>query len=262
MSDEKVADPSRLYDALAPVYDRWQSADGWTPFADLVIEKLEPELERFGGEPRASFIDFGCGTGALLCQLRRRHPGWRLAGLDASAAMLAEARGKHGADSIDWIQARLEEPRPLVPGTAPAPFDAAGCFYDTLNHLPDAAALGQALRSIAASLRPGGLFVFDVTNEDGFLGWWTGRRTWHGAGWRVAIAMAYDPSRRESKADVTIDHGPETTAGALVERCFARDEWRAALDGAGLDLVAESPWNPFPDDAPGKTWVISRKRTS
>src|SRR6185369_447984 len=83
-----------LYDALAPVYDEWQGAEDQTPFADVVLDKLEPELRRFGGAPPGSFVDFGCGTGALLHGLRRRHPAWRLCGVDRSAAMLAVARGK------------------------------------------------------------------------------------------------------------------------------------------------------------------------
>jgi len=139
-------------------------------------------------------------------------------------------------------------------------FDAAGCFYDTLNHLPDAAALGRAMRDVAACLRPGGLFVFDVTNEDGYETWWRARRSWHGPGWRVAVDMTYDRDRRRGEARVAVDRGGTRTTATLLERCFAEAEWRAALDGAGLDLVSATPWIPIPDDAPGKTWVISAKQ--
>ena len=66
-------------------------------------------------------------------------------------------------------------------------------------------------------------------------------------------------------ADLTeeIDRGAaETTSAILIERCFATGEWQSALAGAGLDLIAASRWNPFSDDAHGKTWVISRKKPS
>ena len=39
---------------------------------------------------------------------------------------------------------------------------AAVCTLDSLNHLPDAAAVREALRRVALFLEPGGLFLFDV----------------------------------------------------------------------------------------------------
>jgi len=252
------ADPSLLYEALAPVYDEWQRAENPTPFSDAVAAKLEAALAPAGAASSSSaggsFIDFGCGTGTLLHELRRRYPRWRLVGIDATAGMLAVARAQPEAGGIDWTEGRLGQP------IAGAPFDAAGCFYDTLNHLPDVAALSRALRDIAACLRPGGLFVFDLTNEDGFDGWWRGHRVWRGPGWRVAVDMTYDADRRRAEARVAVDRGRTRTTATLFERCFAEEEWRAALDGAGLDLLSAAPWSPIPDDAVGKTWIISAKR--
>jgi len=167
--------PPSLYDALAPVYDRWQRCGGMTPFSDLVLHKLLPVLGRHTRGPARSFVDLGCGTGDLLLRLRRERPGWRLAGADGSAGMLAIARGKPDAARVEWVQTRLDAPR------LPAPvFDAAGSFYDTVNHLPDAGALRAACRGIAAGLAPGGLFVFDATNEVGFARWWSSHRVWRG----------------------------------------------------------------------------------
>jgi SAM-dependent methyltransferase len=58
-----------------------------------------------------------------------------------------------------------------IPG---APFDAAGAFFNTLNHLPDAAALGRALAAVAGALRPGALVAFDLNNVAGYQRWWGG----------------------------------------------------------------------------------------
>ena len=80
MATAETAPPPSLYDALAPVYDRWQSAGGTTPFSQVALSRLLPALERFG--PARSFIDLGCGTGDLLLGLQSVHPRWRLAGLD------------------------------------------------------------------------------------------------------------------------------------------------------------------------------------
>jgi SAM-dependent methyltransferase len=245
-----------LYDALAPIYDRWQRAGGMTPFSQLTLHKLLPVLGRHVPGPERSFVDIGCGTGDLLLGLARVRPRWRLAGLDGSAAMLGVARGKPGAARIQWVRDPLADPARLTPA-----FDAAGCFYDTLNHLTDLAQLHVAVRRIAASLTPGGLFVFDTTNELGFDRWWQGNRAWRGRDWSVVVETRYDGGRRLGRAEVTVDDRGLRTVASLTERCFSVAELEAALDSAGLASVAQERWSPFDVDAPGKTWWIRSKST-
>jgi SAM-dependent methyltransferase len=250
------AHPPPLYDALAPVYDRWQRSGGMTPFSELVLQKLLPVLGQRTRGPARSFVDLGCGTGDLLLRLGRARPGWRLAGADGSAGMLAVARGKPGAGRVEWVHTALD------PLRLPAPaFDAAGSFYDTVNHLPDLAALRAAFRGIAAGLAPGGLFVFDATNEVGFARWWSSHRVWRGPDWSVDVLTRYDPGQRVGHAATVIEHAGQRTAGALTERCFAQGEIEEALADAGLNAVSREPWSPFETDAPGKTWWISTKST-
>jgi SAM-dependent methyltransferase len=252
-----------LYDALASVYDRWQAAGLIRPYSQVVLAKLLPELHRHARAPETtpspalgSFVDLGCGTGELLLGLARAHPGWRLLGIDGSAGMLDVARGKAGADRVQWIRGAMTAP----PSVAPPLFDAAGCFYDALNHLTSAAELHAAMRAAAGLLRPGGLFVFDATNELGFERWWRGNRTWRGPGWGVAIETRYHAVRRVAQAEVTIDDGDRRTHGTLEERFFTNAEIRSALAAAGFDEVLGEPWSPFDLDAPGKTWWIGRIR--
>lgn len=247
---------AQLYDALAPLYDDWQSCDGMIPFAEVVRAKLEPILrERAAGRPLA-FLDVGCGTGTLLCGLRAQHPDWRLAGADGTAAMLAVAARKPAAGSILWARSALAAPLPFAGG-----FDAVGCFYDTLNHLTDAEALARAFAALAAVVRPGGLVIFDVTNEDGFPRWWRGCPTFDGEGWHMELDMRYDPDRQVGLAEVELDlAGRPPQRFPLVERLFEREVVQAALTAAGLDPVVEEPWAPFPAERAGKTWWIARRR--
>jgi SAM-dependent methyltransferase len=245
-----------LYQALAPIYDDWQSCDGTIPFAEVVCAKLEPILRdrAAAGRPLA-FLDLGCGTGTLLCALRAQHRDWRLAGMDGAAAMLGVAVRKPGAGSVVWARGALAGPLPFA-----GPFDAVGCFYDTLNHLPDAESLQRAFATIAAIVRPGGLLIFDVTNEDGFPRWWRGRPAFAGPGWRMAIEMRFDADRQLGFADVEIALGgrvPERYP--LVERLFRRSTVRSALAGAGFEAIVEQPWAPFEGDLAGKTWWVARR---
>jgi SAM-dependent methyltransferase len=243
-----------MYDALAPIYDAWQAADGMLPFALVAHARLEPILAR-ERTPPGSLIDLGCGTGELLLAVRRDHPGWRLAGVDASAPMLAAARRKPGAERIVWMRGRVDRPLPVS-----GPFGAASAFYDTLNHMPDTDSLARAFASAAAVLRPGAPLVFDLTNELGFELWWQGTNRWYGDHWILDIKTGYDADARTGFARVTI--GARATRGGrfeLRERWFTDSEVEAALSAAGLAPEHQEPWSPFEIDAPGKTLWIARK---
>ncbi len=250
-------DADDLYRALAPIYDDWQSSDGMIPFAEVVHAKLEPALHGVAGGGPLAFLDAGCGTGTLLSGLRARHPTWRLAGLDGSAAMLGVAARKAGAGGIAWVRGELAAPLPFA-----ARFDAAGCFYDSLNHLADSEALQRALSAIAAVVRPGGLLIFDLTNEHGFPRWWRGRPSFAGAGWKMTMQMRFDAERRQGTADVEISlTGRASQRFVLVERLFERGTVRGALAAAGFTPIVEQPWAPFGGDDSGKTWWVARRRS-
>lgn len=70
--------------------------------------RLRPALDllaQVDGVPDGDVVDLGCGDGAVAGALRARFPGRRLVGVDASPAMLAQARGYDAtvcADIAAW----------------------------------------------------------------------------------------------------------------------------------------------------------------
>jgi SAM-dependent methyltransferase len=254
------ADPARsrsadLYDALAPIYDEWQEAAETVPFALVTSAKLGPRLERLARDGAFSFLDVGCGTGLLLSDLRLAHPAWTLAGLDASAGMLAIARRRPGAETITWARAALSQPLPFG-----RRFDAAGAFYDTLNHTADPIELRAACACVARALRPGGAFVFDVTNRLGFDRWWRGTRRFTSRRWRLTIDTAFDGET--GLASVSVEReGMPARQFRLVERLFSDAEVTAALRAAGFTVESREPWSPFEMDVAGKTWWTASRES-
>jgi SAM-dependent methyltransferase len=238
------------YAALALVYDDWQARYG--SFSNQVLARLLPVLDQ-AQPPVTSFLEAGCGTGALLLELAARRPAWRLTGTDASPAMLARAAAKPGARGVRWHRTSLGIPVP------DAPFDAAGCFFNTLNHLADVAQLSQALISLGRALRPGALLAFDVNNQAGYARWWNGRNLYEGPGWRMQSDARYDESRREAQATIAIRRGLQTAQVTLRERLFTDAEIAAALATAGLQVVSCQLWSPTPDGQPGSTFWLARK---
>jgi SAM-dependent methyltransferase len=240
-----------LYDALAPIYDGWQASAETTPFALVTEAKLSPQLERVARGDGFSFLDLGCGTGMLLAALRAAHPDWRLAGIDASPGMLAVASRRPGAGTIAWLRAALDRPLPLA-----RRFDAAGAFYDTLNHLPDLRTLTDAFTGVARVLQPGGLFAFDVTNRLGFERWWHGTRRFTAAHWRITIDAAF--IGEVGWAEVEIEReGRRPRHFQLREQLYDDDQILSALRAAGLTPEDRQLWSPFELDVPGKTWWVA-----
>jgi tRNA (cmo5U34)-methyltransferase len=121
-----------------------------------LYQELQHEAARAteGAEAR-TILELGVGTGETSRRVLARHPGAELVGIDASAAMLAEAR----LPNADLRVARLEDPLPK------GPFDlVVSCL--AVHHL-DGAGKRDLFERIAAVLADRGLFVLaDVIVPD------------------------------------------------------------------------------------------------
>jgi SAM-dependent methyltransferase len=168
--------------------------------------------------------------------------------------MLRRAREKRGHESILWVRA-------LLPAALPFrdEFHVVGSFYDTLNHLPDLDALAATFRSIAAVLRPGGLFVFDLTSPFGYAELWRHRVDFRAGDYVVRSELDYDPGTRTGSAAVSIAHAGGERSFVLTQRCFAEGDVEAALLGAGFVPEIVAPWSPIKKDSPSKLWFVATK---
>jgi len=260
-----------VYDAFAPIYD---AVGGARPFALLCAQKLDallalrqPQLIAAAGTNAAaasgpgalaartlSVLDLGCGTGTLLCALRKAHPDWRLAGVDGSRLMLRCAQEKPGHESILWLRARLPRALPFRDD-----FHVVGAFYDTLNHLPDLDALAATFAAVAAVLRRGGLFVFDLTSPFGFTELWQHRLDFRAGDYVVRSELDYDPGTRTGSAAVSIAHAGTERSFVLTQRCFSEGDVEAALRDAGFVPEIVAPWSPIKKNSPSKLWFVATK---
>jgi SAM-dependent methyltransferase len=100
-----------------------------------------------GLAPGGAVVDVGCGTGTLAIALAAR--GARVTGVDGDAEVLAIARGKAGAEAVDWREGRAGA---LPVGDA----SADRVVMSLLLHHLDAEAKRAALAAAGRALRPGG----------------------------------------------------------------------------------------------------------
>jgi SAM-dependent methyltransferase len=144
---------ARSYDAIWRTYTRRTLA---VTIAMIDFDALRAVPDRLGRPPRA--LDVGCGTGILLGLLLDRVPALDASGVDASEAMLAQAR----VNLRRWPGVRLERAQvgagtsPALPA-APGSFDLITCA-NLLHYLSDPVA---TLQELARLLAPGGQLVVE-----------------------------------------------------------------------------------------------------
>ena len=146
-----IGDIRRGYDRWAAIYDR----DG-NP-----LQALEgPVMRAAVGPVRGlAVLDLGCGTGRHALWLAGQ--GADVTAVDFSAGMLAEARGKPGAEAIRFIVHDLHEPLPFADGA----FDLVVSGL-VLEHLRE---LGGFFREARRVLKAAGRAVVSAMHPAMFL---------------------------------------------------------------------------------------------
>ncbi len=127
----------------------------WDPgaYARFRALRMRPALDllmQVGVPPAGDVVDLGCGDGAAAASLRGRFPKRRLIGVDASPAMLAQARGYDAT-----VESDIARWAPVAP---------VGLIFSNavLHWLPDHAAL---LPRLAGLLAPGGTLAVQMPRQ-------------------------------------------------------------------------------------------------
>jgi len=245
-----------------PAYRRFAEAYDWEgslDFSRQAFRNLTAVCHEHELSP-GRHLDLGCGTGTLAILMAKA--GWEVVGLDASEAMLAQAKQKalDAGQAVGFVQQdmrhlRLAEPVNLVTS-----------FYDTLNHLLFAEDLEATFRGVASVLLPGGLFVFDVNTEATFQQIWGGVTHFIEAPKASTVyRTSYDPDTRLAKGLLTgfLRRGDlyEKFEEEIVERYWPPQDIEGCLMAAGLRPIRREAFNPFPLSSGADLkwlWIVNR----
>ena len=137
-------------DVFCKVYNEF----GWNYYPEAFGQQLLQLLSDRSLHP-ATALDLACGTG-VLCRILKAQ-GIESRGMDFSGGMIAIARAE--SPDIPYDVADMITYRPA------AQFDLVTCTGDALNHIPEMADVGRIFENVYAYLAPGGLFVFDLLDE-------------------------------------------------------------------------------------------------
>jgi len=136
------SDPLDLYARIEPMIGFYEA------YETLYACYLD-QLHRY---PVKTVLDIGCGNGTMLLKLQKRY---EAKGIDLSKKMVEIARSKGANAHHQPLDAEKER------------YDAILAVADVLNYL-DKPSLKKFLTVISQTLKPGGIFLFDINTLYGF----------------------------------------------------------------------------------------------
>jgi trans-aconitate 2-methyltransferase len=224
---------AREWDAAS--YDR--VAAPLTAMGDAVLARLELRGEE-------TVLDAGCGSGRVTEQLAARLPRGRVIAVDASRAMVVQARRRLGdrarVEVCDLVELALDEPVDAILSTA--------TFHWIADH-------DRLFRRLRAALRPGGRLVAQCGGEGNVAAF---RRAVDGATARDPYAASFagwsGPWNFQTAADT---EARLAAAGFARARCWTEqvsvvperpaEYLRTVMLGAHLPRLAPGLREPFVD---------------
>lgn len=163
-----MPEPAEQFDAsahfdesLAAKYDRRIRL--FCPSYDALHRMLVPWLLSL--PEHSAFLSAGAGTGAEILTLGRQFPSWRFVAVDVSPDMLDACRRRLSeaglAERVTFFNGPLQQYQ------SPAPLDGASSVFVT-HFIKGREEKLAYFRSVAANLRPGGLFILaDLFGNEG-----------------------------------------------------------------------------------------------
>jgi SAM-dependent methyltransferase len=220
-------------------------ADRYDEWSAEMTEDV-PFYVELARETEGPIVELAVGNGRVAIPVAEA-TGRPVLGIDASPAMLAQARERAAAANVD-LELRQGDMRDLELD------EAAGlvyCPFRGLLHLPTWADRRRVFERVAASLRPGGRFA------------------WNAFAFDHAIASRLDGQHQEepvphslryavgdNRIDIMLDGG-----GTSSIWWATRNEWLGLVNVAGLEVEAlygDFDRRPFDDESREYVWVTRR----
>jgi SAM-dependent methyltransferase len=237
-----------VYDPFADIYDEW---------AQHMTEDV-PFYVELAREAEGPIVELAVGNGRVAIPVARE-TGRKVIGIDSSPAMLAQARERVQEAGVDvelhegdMRDLELEEPAGLI-----------YCPFRALLHLPTWADRRRVFERVAAALRPGGRFAWNVFVFDPMIAAGLANRLRRRPDGKTWEWTEYDAT--DSRIDITayVDQ-PGKDERRLSLWWIARSEWEGLIDVAGLEVEAlygGFEREPFDSDSREFVW-IARKPAS
>lgn len=231
VSIDSIANPERVYDGLASVYDHWvEEVPALKIFYNIFYRTIERNKEKIFG----NILDLGCGTGILSRRIASLVNVKRVIGIDISPLSIGQASGK-GIPGCSFSVASATE-IPLQDKSV----ECVIAYGDILSHIHRD--YHYAISEIARVCKPGGHVFFDIDNK-----------------WNMSLFYEWDELRsaiRESLSEghVRIWSFIDSTGkfNTMKFKTFTPREIKRLLASYDLDIVSFEGIIIFPNLLPQK----------
>jgi SAM-dependent methyltransferase len=200
-------------------------------------------LKREGVKPGV-LVDLACGTGRLANLFAAK--GWTVTGVDISKEMLAIAAENSRKERLKVEYVRGDIRKWSKANAA----DLVTCTYDSLNHLTTKSDLQKVFRNAYRTLKPGGIFLFDINHEDFYKNYWNGRAEFYeNKDFSLAVQLSYSVKQGLGQIDATafLRKGKtyERIQEVVVEKMFTGSEVARLLSEAKFGTINAERFDPF-----------------
>ena len=224
---ETKQDINASYDPFARAYSRHWQSEVPSQIMTVIDRLFVPEMAE-----GARILDLCCGTGYTARELSLR--GFEVTGLDASNERLGYARRSAPAARFIQADARFFQMMPIYQGILST--------FDSLNHIMTLEGLRAVFRNVHRALAPGGLFLFDMNMEKGFLAYWADYFAIVEDEDVCILRGIYDRGKRTARYDITMFERKGKTwrrsDARISEKYYPAKEIRHALKAAGFRDVS------------------------
>lgn len=245
-----------MYSEFAWVYDTLMQDADYAARSRYLLSLFE----RFDRKPTL-LLDLACGTGGFSNEMSAQ--GISVIGVDISPEMLSVARESSAEQGQDVLYLCQDASELDLYGTV----DGAICCLDSLNHITDYEKFKAAISRVSLFLEQGRLFIFDMNTaykHECVLGNSTIVKETD----EVFCVWQNEYNRENRTTEISLDFFQEEdgayyrSSEQFCERAYTEDEIAAAIESAGLEVVAvfEEMTDTAPTDTTERAVYITRKR--
>jgi len=222
--------------AFADRYDAWAA----TMTADI------PFYVQLAQNADGPIVELAVGNGRVAIPVAQE-TGKRVTGIDASPAMLRQARTNAAAAGVDLELCEAD----MRDFTVEQPAALIYCPFRALLHLSTWSDRRRTFERVAASLQPTGVFAWNAFAFDHRLA-----VRYDGEHQETPVPHTIRYSIGDNRIDITLDGGATSSLWWAT-----KNEWLGLIDVAGLDLCAlygGFAGEPFDDHSSEYVFVVRR----
>jgi ubiquinone/menaquinone biosynthesis C-methylase UbiE len=204
-------------------------------------------IELAAVQPGQTVVDLACGTGIVTAQLQEQlQDRSKIIGVDMSPAMLAIARKK--LPTVEFIEARAEQLHEVIPGSSVDAVICNSAFWQMDTE--------KTLIAIKQVLKPGGRFIFNLSESDRIPPSESSAPSLHRIMWRIATEeynyVRPQPSPTRPKPRLTVGTPFKEVYALLQTAPLTLQSYEEAIE---IEHTAESTY-AF-NKMPVMTWWLS-----